>query len=490
MMAQAVFPAAAVSERGRRPNNEDRTLCEPESGVYAVIDGVGGGPCGEEAAEIALAILRDRLRRVDAPAARRVREAIALSNAEICRQAKLRPEMMGAGCVVVAAVVEGDRLVVGHVGDSRAYLLRGGSIHMLTNDHAPVAEMERRGDLTEGEAMTHPLRHQVYRALGAVERDLDAPDFIDVDSFPFDDSCALLLASDGLTDALLTAEIREVVEATRDPRAAAARLVGRALERGAKDNISVVLVVGPLFSPLPTAEGPRFELMETGRPARRWLGLLVVPLLAAAFAWGPALVRPAKERRPAPPRIWEVFQGPGGIGSIARAIEQANPGDTVVVRPGEYKESLQLKNGVTVVAEPRRGASLEANGPIAIAGSDISNARISGFRIASTDGRLLIGVLLTDSSVALEDLDISGARHAGVQLMGKSRDRLLHCRVHDNLGAGIRILDAATPVVAESIVAGNGQPPELAEGTHADVSTSAMETVKDLAGSTRFKHGR
>src|ERR1700686_1085431 len=120
---------AAASDPGkRRKNNEDRYYVDPDRGIYAVIDGVGGHAAGETAAGVAVDVIRERLERQTGTPKERIREAITLANNEIFRLSCTQPEWNGMACVLTVALIEDEIVTVGHVGDSRLYLLRSGEI--------------------------------------------------------------------------------------------------------------------------------------------------------------------------------------------------------------------------------------------------------------------------------------------------------------------------------------------------------------------------
>src|SRR5437867_8160601 len=145
--------AAFCTDPGRaRTNNEDLPLVDVDHGVYGVIDGVGGQAAGEIAAGVAFDVIRQRLARPLGTAAERVREAIAIANNEIFRRADEVPDLHGMACVVTLAIVTDRVLPIGHVGDSRLYLLRGG-MQKLTYDHSPVGEREASREGSELERM-------------------------------------------------------------------------------------------------------------------------------------------------------------------------------------------------------------------------------------------------------------------------------------------------------------------------------------------------
>ena len=191
-------------------------------------------------------MIRERLERQTGTPEERLREAITLANNEILRLSRTSAEWTGMACVLTVALVEDDIVTVGHVGDSRLYLLRPGEIHKITHDHSPVGEREDRGELSEAEAMRHARRNEIYRDVGSSERDPDDPGFIEMETFPMPSDGVLLLCSDGLTDLVSSAEIRAGVERyAPDFDAAIHALIDAANHAGGKDNITIVIVAGP-----------------------------------------------------------------------------------------------------------------------------------------------------------------------------------------------------------------------------------------------------
>jgi protein phosphatase len=167
---------------------------------------------------------------------KRLSTALHLANKNICKSAEEHPEQRGMGATLTAAWINGSKLSIAHVGDSRAYLLRGGSLLQLTRDHSLVAEQVRRGMLTVAEAEESEMQSVLLRALGAQpEIEVDVEEHI---LFPRD---VLLLCSDGLTRVVTEPEIAGVLQAETDPARGAEELVGIANERGGPDNITVVI---------------------------------------------------------------------------------------------------------------------------------------------------------------------------------------------------------------------------------------------------------
>lgn len=231
-----------------RSNNEDRVYADDAGGVFLVVDGMGGRAAGELAAQTAIEIIPRQLASSEGDMSAQVRHAIAAANNEIHRMAAERDEWHGMGCVLTLAVAHEDQITVGHVGDTRLYLVWNGTLRKLTADHSPVGEMEDQGKLTEAAAMEHPERNQVFRDVGSRPHNADDEEFIQVKSFPFRPSAAFLLCTDGLSDMLTSVEINAIVQQyCGDPAAIADELVAAANQIGGLDNISVIFVAGPEF---------------------------------------------------------------------------------------------------------------------------------------------------------------------------------------------------------------------------------------------------
>jgi PPM family protein phosphatase len=180
-----------------------------------------------------------------------VRSAVTEANNVIPKTADANPSWHGMSCVLTLAVVEengdGNRVTVGHVGDSRMYLIWNGAIRRLTSDQSPVGEQEESGVLTESEAMRHPRRNEVFVDVGSQPRQL-RDDFIQIRELEFKPDAALLLCSDGLSDLITAAEILAIVESyDDDPDFVPQALIDAALVAGGRDNVSVVFVAGSGF---------------------------------------------------------------------------------------------------------------------------------------------------------------------------------------------------------------------------------------------------
>jgi len=250
MAAAAKWRAGVSTDTGLvRTSNEDRHWIDEEHGIFLVVDGVGGRAAGETAAETAIEAIRTELTGEQQDAAEaRVRRAIAAANNQIYEMALDSEALHGMACVLTLALVDGDQLVIGHVGDSRLYLIWNGGIRKLTPDHSPVGEGEDAGELTEQQAMLHPRRHEVFRDVGTQPHGAGDEGFIEVRRCIFRPDAAFLLCSDGLSDLLPAAAIREIVERYDGDAAAVARdLVEAANEAGGKDNITALFVAGSEF---------------------------------------------------------------------------------------------------------------------------------------------------------------------------------------------------------------------------------------------------
>jgi serine/threonine protein phosphatase PrpC len=272
-----------------RDRNEDRYWVDAERGVFLVVDGVGGHAAGELAAETAVDAIRDSIFKQTGTVEKRVRRAITLANNRIFELAQWDDQLRGMACVLTLAVVDGRRIVIGHVGDSRFYLIANGAIRKLTSDHSPVGEGEDAGELTEQEAMAHPRRHEVFRDVGSSKRHAADQDFIEIRQCRFRADAAILLCSDGLTDHLTSAEVRGIVERyDGDPAAVARRLVAAANEAGGKDNITALFVAGPQFRSRAGTTRPRFSATRAHIPKRLFTGrmaLLAYGVLLGMMVW-------------------------------------------------------------------------------------------------------------------------------------------------------------------------------------------------------------
>jgi protein phosphatase len=223
----------ATDQGQLRANNEDAFLIDEDHSLYAVADGMGGHRGGEVASRTAIEALRAAF-----ASSRDLEPAIELANTAVRTRAAGDPNLEGMGTTVTALTVSGpNELLVGHVGDSRAYLLHNGELSRVTEDHSLVEELVRDGRLTPEQAEAHPQRAIVTRALG-VDDDVEVALY----RVPVETGDRVMLSSDGLSDMLRDREIESIARNEPDPQRAAEALVHAANAAGGHDNITVVIV--------------------------------------------------------------------------------------------------------------------------------------------------------------------------------------------------------------------------------------------------------
>jgi protein phosphatase len=230
----AVGAYARASDTGRkRRHNEDSFVVQPP--LFAVADGMGGAQAGEVASKLAAAALEE----TDPGSLSGPDKLVSLiqeANRRVYERASSDPSTSGMGTTMTVALVEGSHVTIGHVGDSRAYLVRGGSLEQLTEDHSLVNELLKSGKLSREEAEVHPQRSVITRAVGT------DPD-VDVDAFVVEANAGdiFLLCSDGLTDMVGDDDILDTVDRHQDDLDRATKsLVSAANRGGGEDNITVV----------------------------------------------------------------------------------------------------------------------------------------------------------------------------------------------------------------------------------------------------------
>src|SRR5437764_5241746 len=242
----------SVSDRGlseKRPLNEDSYLADVERGIFVVADGVGGAEAGEVASQTAVDVLDDAFRHKvnDGEDVEDLMElAIQRANSSIHQMAADNPRFSMMATTVDALHVEGNRATIGHVGDSRLYRVTpDGNLHRETEDHSVVEEEVRAGRMTAEQAAHHPSKNVISRALGA-ENDVE----VDMKVIEVDDGTEFLLCTDGITRHIPDHELRQLLITYDDLPTLCAELKRLCYERGAEDNLTVVVVrVGPaIFS--------------------------------------------------------------------------------------------------------------------------------------------------------------------------------------------------------------------------------------------------
>ncbi|HUH16206.1 MAG TPA: Stp1/IreP family PP2C-type Ser/Thr phosphatase [Gaiellaceae bacterium] len=226
--------AVATDPGRRRRHNEDAYVCEPP--LYAIADGMGGAQAGEVASGLAAAVLSEG--GGSEQGEERVGSLIQEANRRVFRRSSEDAAASGMGTTMTVALVDraSGTIALGHVGDSRAYRVRGGELEQLTDDHSLVGELVRSGKLSAEEAEVHPQRSVITRAVGT-EPEVDVDTFT-VEAEPGD---LYLLCSDGLTDMVADREILSVLADADDLDRAARALVDAANEGGGEDNITLVL---------------------------------------------------------------------------------------------------------------------------------------------------------------------------------------------------------------------------------------------------------
>ncbi len=237
--------AFGLSDVGRvRSRNEDCYSVEQDENLFIVADGMGGHGNGHVASRIAISAVRDAYeasggggQRGLRAIAHRLRDAIAHAHDQIRRAGDEDHSLRGMGTTLIATVVDGDSAVIGHIGDSRAYALRGTTLTQLTEDHSWVHEQVSAGHLSEAQARQHPFKSVVTRALGG-----DQPSDADMRRVELQEGDLLLLCSDGLTGMLTDEELTELLLEGGSLAERCDRLVRSANERGGVDNITVILL--------------------------------------------------------------------------------------------------------------------------------------------------------------------------------------------------------------------------------------------------------
>jgi serine/threonine protein phosphatase PrpC len=476
--------AAGATDAGlQREVNEDRFHCDADRGVFAVIDGVGGQAAGGKAADVAVALLRERLAQDAGTIADRIRDGITAANNEIHRLAASRAEWNGMACVLTIAIVRNGKVTFGHVGDTRLYKLRADRIEKLTRDHSPVGEREDASEITERQAMRHPRRNEVYRDVGSELHDRRDRDFIDVDDIPFEPDAALLLCSDGLTDLVDSVTIaRTVSQWAGDPDSVVRELIAAANAAGGKDNVTVVYVEGEQFAASQygrtaiqshSAAGP-FNVEDSGsRTAtrRRLLRLATAVLLAGvaatvtlrAFGWTFTDMRELAGRLPF--QSGPIQRTVAATESIAEALVDAAPGSVITVEPGVYREQLTLRPGVALISRVPRGATIrlpaiatDVADVAAVIARNAAGASFVGFNVSGDSASPLpVGILVQDSSVSIVDVAITGATRAAIEFVGAGTSSLMASDIRDNSGSALVVRDGHTPYVSHNLFARNGR---------------------------------
>ncbi|MFT3680547.1 MAG: protein phosphatase 2C domain-containing protein [Ferruginibacter sp.] len=239
-----------ITDKGkRRQKNEDtfiaREMLNKRYVVACVIDGVGGYKGGDVAAAIARSAILEYVRDMQNDITLTLREAVIAANARINEEKKEAGSNEQMACVLTCAVVDvkANTCWYVHIGDTRLYLFRDNSLIKISRDHSAVGFLEESGKISEEEAMRHPKRNEIDKALG-FETDIAVidDDFIETGSSPFLPGDMLLLCSDGLTDMISTASISDILSSNTAIAEKAKQLIDAANDAGGNDNVTAVLV--------------------------------------------------------------------------------------------------------------------------------------------------------------------------------------------------------------------------------------------------------
>jgi protein phosphatase len=240
-MADFVIHVGSRTAQGIRPNNEDRYVVDLVDNLFLVADGMGGQEFGEQAsglaAEIIPRVVHDRLAAHD-DAGAALQKALAQANEAIIDAGRSQPVGRRMGTTAVLALKREGQVYVAGLGDSRAYLIRGGKVEQLTVDHSVAQALVTSGALTPEEARTSPWQHVLHKFLGCAGMAEGA----EVRPFTPEAGDRLLLASDGLTNHVSDDDLVKGARNTPDPQEWANALVDLALERGSRDNVTCVVV--------------------------------------------------------------------------------------------------------------------------------------------------------------------------------------------------------------------------------------------------------
>jgi PPM family protein phosphatase len=242
---QLLLNPAGYSAAGTgRGANQDRYLVDAQRRMFLIADGMGGMRGGERAAQMAVDLLpmhpalfgcevldRDTIREM-------LSQAFLDINLEIVSAAERDPQLHGMGTTAVLAMLQGDRLYIASLGDSRAYLLRGGDLHQYTIDHNMAQTLVTMGAITREAARTHHWRHMLWKHLGSP----DLQEGPDVAAIRLESEDRVVLVSDGVTDVLESRDIINVLNSHASPSAAAESLVRAAVAAGTRDDATSVVV--------------------------------------------------------------------------------------------------------------------------------------------------------------------------------------------------------------------------------------------------------
>ncbi len=478
-MATAWRAGSATDPGLERSINEDRVFVDDARGLFMVVDGLGGHAAGETAAETAVDVIEKELHAARVIDEKCIRQAITAANNEIFALSEANAAWRGMACVLTLAVATADQFLVGHVGDSRLYLFWNGKLQKMTLDHSPVGELEDAGELSEEQAMHHPRRNEVFRDVGSYPHSPDDPRFIEIRQFAFRPDAALLLCSDGLSDLVKAAEMARILEKyDGDAKRIAQLLVEAANAAGGRDNISVVFVPGPEFLGAESAafaEGrnrhatTRMRAAKTGpRGFFRNILTLAVGMCLGLGVW---LAYDRYINKPAPPAVLtaqphiprDIQVEANNPNGIINALTEALPGDTILVPAGDYLGPLILKDRVNIVAQSPRQVIVRSDprsasdGGVGVVARGVKDARVKGLHLAGDEAHPLhTGLLISNSSIEADDVEVSGALDCGALVEGDSHPLIMASSFRANSGPGVIVRGQSSPRLMDNRVADNG----------------------------------
>lgn len=430
-------PFFGITDTGlQRTNNEDAFIAGPvmNGGFVAacVIDGVGGYEGGEVAAALARQAILDYLSIPSGEPEKVLREALLAANQKIVQEKRSDERLSSMACVATLAIVEKgkNRFYYAHVGDTRLYLFRDGSLVKLSKDHSFVGFLEDSGRLNEKEAMQHPNRNEINRALGFTETINDPKDYIETGSSPFLPGDQLLLCSDGLTDMVNREGMQSILASASSLKAAGQQLVAAANAAGGKDNITVVLVANtrkerarkkPVLvkkdpaaqaqHPLPEAPlaGTRLLMNEAagekqqGGKAGWWAGIAVFVVLAAGLVF---LLFRGGAKTPVP--------RPGAVAETAALLQDTITGfagDSLYLSRQRFGDSIGLRDTLYIANDLLQ---LKGDTGFVLGGSGGSEAVL---RIAPNVSYVLLsGLTLRNLQIRIDSINLAALHFRDVRL--------------------------------------------------------------------------
>lgn len=235
-----------------REENEDRFLCEPDLGLFLVVDGMGGHEAGEVAANIACDSIKEYIYKTKEKPLKKLPisykksfplewnillGALSYANGKIIKYAEKQKYISGMGTTIVTTLFYDKKMSYAHLGDSRLYLFKDGILKLLTEDHSWVQEQVKLGYLTPEEANYHPLKNVITRALGGSSRIS-----IDIADIQIENGDKFLLCSDGLNVVVSEETIADILNKEKDLETCTEKLIQETLKRGAPDNTTVLLL--------------------------------------------------------------------------------------------------------------------------------------------------------------------------------------------------------------------------------------------------------